>query len=428
MLSYINLASAQSIVRDDEVERVINKLIAPLFKAAQMPAESVKIYLVQDPSPNAMVQGGQNIFITTGMLTYSDDPHALVGVLAHEISHIKAGHLVTGSIEARNISQKMMLGMLAGAIAGFVTKSPEVAIGAIQTSHDNMFASLMQYSQSQENAADAGAIKIMTRANISTRGLEDFLQYLGTQERPSYRTHDFYLRTHPLTSSRLDMLRSHSVKQDSGLPQDLIQKFARSVIKVAAFTNNPNQVLKNLEKDNSVNGKYAKAIAEYRLGRKDIAIALIDEIQKFEPQNPYFHELKGQIYLEFADIDKALKHYEMAYNLLKNSDILRIEYAETLMMKSPENSSKVIKLMEMNINHDIHDPAAWLLLSKAYQSLKEQGNAGIALGFYSCLTGDLPTAKKYLAAAKKLNKSNKQTALRLQQLESMVSEMSIIEE
>lgn len=427
-LSALNCAQAQTVVRDDEVERVISKLMLPLFKAAQMPSESVKIYLVQDPSPNAMVQGGQNIFITTGMLTYSDDPHALLGVLAHELSHIKAGHLITSAIEAKNLSQKMMLGMLAGAIAGFATKSPEVAIGAIQTSQDNMFASLMQYSQSQENAADAGAIKILTRANIATSGLEGFLQYLGTQERPSFRTQDFYLRTHPLTSSRLDTLRSHSVTQDTGVPQDLKQKFARSVIKVFAFTNNPEQVLRTLEKENTINAKYAKAIAHYRLGHKDTAIALTDEILRSEPNNPYFHELKGQIYLEAPEIDKAVKHYEMAYNMQKSSDILRIEYADVLMMKSPSNAPKVVKLMEMNINHDLRDPTSWLLLSKAYQALKEQGNAGIALGFYSCLTGDLQTAKKYLAAAKKLGKTNKQITLRLQQLESMVSEMSVTED
>ena len=46
-----------------------------------------------DDTPNAFVIEENKILLTTGLLKYVPNPEALLGIIAHEIGHIKNFHL-----------------------------------------------------------------------------------------------------------------------------------------------------------------------------------------------------------------------------------------------------------------------------------------------------------------------------------------------
>jgi predicted Zn-dependent protease len=48
----------------------------------------------------------------------------------------------------------------------------------------------------------------------------------------------------------------------------------------------------------SVSARYGRAIAYYRIPELKKALDLIDGLIQQEPNNPYFHELKGQMLFE----------------------------------------------------------------------------------------------------------------------------------
>ena len=50
--------------------------------------------------------------------------------------------------------------------------------------------------------------------------------------------------------------------------------------------------------DTSLPARYARAISTYRHGEMRDALAQIDALIQAQPNNPYFHELKGQALLE----------------------------------------------------------------------------------------------------------------------------------
>ena len=58
-------AFALNIISDDESEIFLQKIIQPLFKAAGVRYDSNNIYIVNDPSLNAFVGDGNNLFIHT---------------------------------------------------------------------------------------------------------------------------------------------------------------------------------------------------------------------------------------------------------------------------------------------------------------------------------------------------------------------------
>ena len=92
--SLAKAAERRVLIHDAEVETTIRSLATPLFQAAGLAPEAVRIYLVQDDTLNAFVIGGQNIFLHTGLLLRTETPEQLAGVIAHETGHIAGGHLV----------------------------------------------------------------------------------------------------------------------------------------------------------------------------------------------------------------------------------------------------------------------------------------------------------------------------------------------
>ena len=85
-------AQGISLLRDTETEDMLKSYEAPLSRAAGLDPQAVHMYLVGDPEVNAFAAEGQNIFIMSGIILYCKNPNELIGVMAHETGHIKAGH------------------------------------------------------------------------------------------------------------------------------------------------------------------------------------------------------------------------------------------------------------------------------------------------------------------------------------------------
>ena len=59
-------------------------------------------------------------------------------------------------------------------------------------------------------------------------------------------------------------------------------------------------------KSNNIYDKYARAIAYFRIPMYDEAILMINSLLNDYPNDPFFLELKGQIYAENGKVEKAI--------------------------------------------------------------------------------------------------------------------------
>ena len=93
----MNYADAQrgriSLIRDAEIEALIQDYTRPLMKVVGLRPGSVQIHIVNDQSFNAFVSG-RGMFIHTGLLLHSKTPGEVIGVIAHELGHIVGGHQI----------------------------------------------------------------------------------------------------------------------------------------------------------------------------------------------------------------------------------------------------------------------------------------------------------------------------------------------
>ena len=69
-------AICASIINDTETERLLNALVSPLATAADIPADRLRIHIVNDTDFNAFVSGGEDVYIYTGLLTQIRTPDA----------------------------------------------------------------------------------------------------------------------------------------------------------------------------------------------------------------------------------------------------------------------------------------------------------------------------------------------------------------
>src|SRR3546814_2656194 len=85
-----------SLIRDAEIEHTIRTYAEPIFQVAGISPQSVQIHLVNEPTINAFVAGGQNLFVHVGLLLAAESAGEVIGVIAHETGHIAGGHLARG--------------------------------------------------------------------------------------------------------------------------------------------------------------------------------------------------------------------------------------------------------------------------------------------------------------------------------------------
>src|SRR5690242_15736507 len=87
------MAQRISFIRDAEVENIIRAYATPVFTVAGLNAADIGVHIINDPSLNAFVANGLNLYINTGTLLRADTPLQVIGVIAHETGHIAGGHL-----------------------------------------------------------------------------------------------------------------------------------------------------------------------------------------------------------------------------------------------------------------------------------------------------------------------------------------------
>ena len=320
-----------SLIRDAETENIIRAYATPLFQAAGLNPDDVRIHLVNDRSLNAFVAGGQRLFINTGLILQSQHSGQLIGVIAHEVGHISGGHLSKMEDELRRASAQQILAMIIGGAAAIGTGRGDAGAAVMMGGAGTALRGFLAFTRTQESAADAAALQFLDQTRQSAQGLLEFIQFLEKQDPRSADRQDPYLRTHPLSRERVEVLRQHvAASPHSAVPPaaafELVHK--RMKAKLFAFLNPLGHTLRQYpERDQSLVARYARAVAYYRVPQLDKALELIDVLIREHPDDPYFYELRGQMLFENGRVADAVGPYEKAVRLLPDSGLLKGDLA-----------------------------------------------------------------------------------------------------
>jgi predicted Zn-dependent protease len=412
-LPFVDRASAQdsqdapSYIRDAEIEGIIRTFATPIFKAAGLDPEAVHIYIVNDPTLNSFVAGGQNLFLNTGLLLRAETPNQLIGVIAHETGHIAGGHLARSEQALHNASIESIIALVAGAVAAAASRDPGAGAAAILGGSTVAQRSFMSFSVAQEATADHAALTFLDRSHMSARGLLQFFEILQQQELLSAAHQSPFLRDHPLTAQRVEYVRQHvatSPYSNAPDPPQWVEMFKIMKAKLSAFLSPPSQALAQYKADDhSVPARYARAIAYYRIPELQRALDLINGLIRDEPKNPYFYELKGQMLFENGHVSDAVAPYAEAVQLKPDVALLRIELAQVqLETNNPALVPKALAQLSGAVQSEDRNPEAWRLLAVAYGRQGKMGMMSLALANQGMAQGDYKMARQQAERATKL--------------------------
>ena len=360
-----------SLIRDAEIEATIRAYADPVFKAAGLDAQAIKVHLVNDNRINAFVAPGMNMFINTGLLIRADTPNQVIGVIAHETGHIAGGHLVRIQEELRNATIQSIIGLLVGIGAGVASGNAGVGAGAATLGQGIAQRNVLQYSRVQEASADQAGMKFLDATHQSSRGMLQFFEKLEGQEFLLTTNQDPYLQTHPLTRDRIDSVQQHvdnSQYSDAKDQPALVEMHQRMLAKLKGFLWPLDQVLQAYpNSDTSQPARYARAIAYFRVSRLKEAMAMMDSLLSEVPDDPFYLEQKGQILFQNGRLADALPLYQRAADLRPREALLRQELGQVqIETEQPQYVKPAVANLEFAAQMQSNDPDVWRLLAIAY--------------------------------------------------------------
>ena len=392
-----------SLIRDAEIEDTIRAYAAPLLEAAGLGGDAVKLHIVNDPNINAFVAGGPHLFLSSGMLAAAEDPGEIIGVIAHEIGHIAGGHLVRTRDAIENASAEMILAtvLAAGAI---IAGQGEVGSAIVSGGQAMAQQSFLRYSRAQEESADQAAIRLLERTGQSPEGLLRMFQRLEERERLSMGQVNGYARTHPLTRERIRFVRDR-VAEASGTgdatPEAARVAHRRMVAKLKGFLDSPEATLRAYpDEDESVEARYARAIAYYQIPDLNQSLAALDALLADYPDDPWFHELKGQVLFENGHVREAVAPYSQAVALKKDSALLRLGLARAQIESGDAaQMASAIEHLEAASRLEPKEPQHWYQLGIARGRAGERATSSLAFAEAAYLRGDAQTALHHASVA-----------------------------
>jgi len=370
-----------NLVRDAEIEHILALYAKPLFQAANLDPRVARTYLVNDPSLNAFVAGGQRIFVFTGLILKTELPRQLVGVLAHETGHIRGGHLSRTAEAMANAQTLSIIAALLGGIAAAASGSGAAAGGLIAGGSSAGTGLFLAYSRNQESAADQAAVDLMERAGWSPKGIVEFLAVLDQQDfLVGERGGNSYLRTHPVSYERIEALETRVAKSplvDREDPPELVRAHRLMRAKLAGFVREPRDIMRDYPvSDTSETARYARAVAFMRLARTDEALSEIDVLIGANPDNAYFVELRGQILLEGGRVAESLPPLRLAQERIQHAAVSTMLAQALIASNTPATDVEAQALLEEVVRFENDNAQAWSQLAIVHG---RQGNRGLSL-------------------------------------------------
>lgn len=204
------------IIQDPQTARLLTELTDVLTQSLPDSRYKFHFYVARDSSLNAFALPGGYVVVNSELLLRADSAEEVLGVLAHEISHVSSQHGTRNLIASTGLflTVQAALGDASGLLATLASAAP--------------FLLSQKYSRGFENEADEQGFELLQRARIDGRGMVTFFEKVQAEEekmRAKVREQvgdgagavltemPEFLATHPTTDSRIDRMREKAARQ-----------------------------------------------------------------------------------------------------------------------------------------------------------------------------------------------------------------------
>ncbi|MDT8407188.1 MAG: M48 family metalloprotease [Methylococcales bacterium] len=196
------------IAQDAEIQHYIETIGTALVAQSEQPGAPFHFFVVLDGSINAFAGPGGYIGVNSGLILKAEAESELAAVMAHEIAHVTQRHLYRAFEAASKLALPSAAAMLAAILLG--TQSPEAGQAALIALQAGSTQFQIDFTRSNEEEADRVGMQILAASNYDPRSMPIFFERLQQAGRYYGQQIPEFLRTHPVTTSRISDSRARA--------------------------------------------------------------------------------------------------------------------------------------------------------------------------------------------------------------------------
>ncbi len=185
----IHFRNSEVLANDSNNETL--RKIKEAFIEIDPSLDGIEIEIVHSNELNAVTLPNKKVLIYSELINKADSIEEVIGVLAHEMTHVKYRHCIAAYLKVSFLScvDKIISG------------------GALSESGTLMY--MLQFSRENEIQADDGAIKYLDQLQLSTTGMMQFFKKVKEKKSSKFWLFEL-LNTHPSPPDRVKLFGSYS--------------------------------------------------------------------------------------------------------------------------------------------------------------------------------------------------------------------------
>lgn len=420
-----NVRKNAKIINDQEVESYITSIGYQLVAHSTDNQLSFVFFVVDSPEINAFAAPGGVIGVNSGIILNSHSESELAAVLAHEIAHVTQRHIAR-SFEKSNQSTLPSAAALLGSILIGIA-NPQAGAAALAVVEGTRIQSQINFTRENEKEADNVGMLLLSRAGYNPQGMPAFFERLQKKSSYSENIVPEFLRTHPLTSSRI----ADSKARASGYPKinradSISYQLVKARLTVDSYKNPADAVahfgdlITDSPASRNIVGRYGYALGLTRAGEYKAAEEQLDKLISWEPENIYYMLATANVKMEQRDYPAALEIFQQAYRLYPDYQVLIFAYAQCLL--DSNQPALALAVLRNYRYHNEYSPLYYELIAQAEGRNGSEVNSVIAKAEYLYLTGETQLA------INRLEQIKKKEGLDLYQKETIDSRISQLEQ
>ncbi len=391
-LGRIILAGVRSnlpIIEDIEIQSYLRHLGERILAHSKDQALDFHFLPVKSPAINAFASPGGVLAFNEGLILSAETESELGGVVAHEIAHVVHRHIARLQALTEQSSLISTLALIGALIAG--AYNSEFAELVLFGGSTLPIERRLSYTRTFEYEADRFGMQLMAAARLDPAGMPAFFEKLQKQEGRNQQIE--FLRTHPLTVSRLSEAQTRAAQYHGHFEKDSKTfHYARArLLALSKTTKIPKHYDKDIE-------NYHKALIFIERQSPRLAIEHLEKIPATQQGIP--------VKLAFAHAHRTMEAWDKAIAVLDKLDSLHpgrapiIYYLALCLLKDKQAQKALEKINAIAPLHAYY-PQFYQLGAQAAAQLERRGEYHEYLADYYAAEGYIEPALRQLDLAEK---------------------------
>lgn len=410
--SFFRMLHSQADINQDlEIQQYIQAIGRQLAAHSDTPSSPFHFFVVMDPNINAFAGPGGYIGINSGLILLTEAESELASVMAHEIGHVTQRHLYRQIEAASKMSIPTVAATLAAILIG--TQSPAMGQAALMAVQAGSLQFQINFTRDNEKEADRVGMQTLADASFDPRSMPTFFERLQQSTRYYGRGVPEFLRTHPVSESRVADTRGRAETYPYRQYPDSMGYLLTKAKLFALTTTDHNVAIKHFSALEKQGTSEQRSIARYGMGlvylqnlQYSAAADIFKTLTEQFPNQPQYIAALARAAVENKDYEKAHQLFAKAMQNFPNNDAIKIEYARSLLRSGDTTRARQV-LLGLSDNQK-EQPFYYLLLAQIHADLSQSAESHRYMAEYYFSSGQTEEAIIQIRLAKQEHNLNYQ--------------------